>query len=108
MKAEMDEQKPETGIRLTEQQQRAPRPFDRDRGVAWRARGAVLHRDAGEGAGYVGPAVVTGQCEMPYESFGRREPQLRRPSLRERDRASAWFVLRRSDCDESHLVGALK
>jgi hypothetical protein len=42
MKAEMDERKPETGIRLTEQQQRAPRPFDR--GVAWRARGAVLHR----------------------------------------------------------------
>ena len=57
MKAEMDERKPETGIRLTEQQQRAPRPFDRDRGVAWRARGAVLHRDTGEGAGRVGPAV---------------------------------------------------
>ena len=70
MKAEMDEQKPVTGIRLTEQQQCAPRPFDRDRNVAWR-RGVVLHRDAGEGAGRVGPAVVTGQCEMPDESFGR-------------------------------------
>jgi hypothetical protein len=58
MKAEMDEQKPETGIGLMEQQQRA-RLFDCDRGVAWRARGAVLHRDAGEGPGRVGPAVVT-------------------------------------------------
>ena len=41
MKAEMDEQKPVTAIRLTEQQQCAPRPFDRDRNVAWRARGTT-------------------------------------------------------------------
>ena len=27
---------------------------------------------------------------------------------RERDRARAWFVLRDSDCDDSHLVGALE
>jgi hypothetical protein len=104
-KAEMDEQKPETGTRLTEQQQRAPRPFNRD--VAWR-RGAVLHRDAGEGAGRVCLAVVTGQCEMPDESFGRSEPQLKRPALEARVRARVWFVLRGNNCDDSHLVEALK
>jgi len=36
------------------------------------------------------------------------DPRLRRPTLRGRDRARAWFVLRGSDCDDLHLVGALK
>jgi hypothetical protein len=48
------------------------------------------------------------EVPWPYESFGRREPQLRRPALREKVRAHAWFVLRGNNCDDSHLVGTLK
>lgn len=58
--------------------------------------------------GRVCPAVVTGQCEMADELFGRSEHQLKRPALAARDRARVWFVLRSDNCDDSHLVEALK
>ena len=48
------------------------------------------------------------EVPRPYELFRRSLARLRRPALRERDRVHAWFVLRGGDCDDSHLVRALK
>ena len=57
---------------------RPPRALDRDRGGARRAGGAVLHRDAGEGAGRAG----SGRCE-------RRQCRDARCSTRQTPRQAA-------------------
>ena len=52
---------------------RAPRPLDRDRGVAWRAGAAVLHRDAGQGPGRIGLTAMNAQSsQTPRKNVPRK------------------------------------
>jgi hypothetical protein len=51
---------------------------------------------------------VAGEVPWPYESFRRRPTGLRRPALRERDRATSGLSCRVAPAMTQHLVGALK